>query len=82
MGTSEALVCQQGLFHERIPCTAGSGSCRKGTGRCAIDNICCSQGNNSIDEFNHNGEDTLFNSSYQFIHLGADFRIKDMAHSL
>nr|CAH7766952.1 unnamed protein product [Callosobruchus chinensis] len=45
MGTTEAVVCQQGLFHERIPCTAGSGSCRKGTGRCALDNICCSQGN-------------------------------------
>ncbi|CAH2007593.1 unnamed protein product [Acanthoscelides obtectus] len=50
MGTSEALVCQQGLFHERIPCTAGSGSCRKGTGRCAIDNICCSQDACHIDK--------------------------------
>ncbi|KAJ8972636.1 hypothetical protein NQ314_000092 [Rhamnusium bicolor] len=46
MGTPETIRCQrEGFFHEREPCIAGSAPCRKNTGRCAMDGICCSQGN-------------------------------------
>ncbi|CAH1377445.1 hypothetical protein MTP99_018844 [Tenebrio molitor] len=44
LGTPETLRCQrEGFFHEREPCIAGSAPCRKNTGRCAFDGICCSQ---------------------------------------
>ncbi|XP_072394479.1 neurophysin 1-like [Diabrotica undecimpunctata] len=44
LGSPETVRCQrEGSFHEREPCIAGSGFCRKNTGRCATDNICCDQ---------------------------------------
>nr|UXO98082.1 inotocin [Zophobas atratus] len=44
LGTPETLRCQRdGFFHEREPCIAGTSPCRKNTGRCAFDGICCSQ---------------------------------------
>ncbi|XP_023310518.1 oxytocin-neurophysin 1-like [Anoplophora glabripennis] len=51
MGTPETLRCQrEGFFHEREPCIAGGASCRKNTGRCAIDGICCSQDSCHVDK--------------------------------
>lgn len=45
MGTPETIRCQkEGFFHEPEPCIAGTSSCRKNTGRCATDGICCTQG--------------------------------------
>ncbi|CAG9769362.1 unnamed protein product [Ceutorhynchus assimilis] len=44
MGTPETIRCQRdGAFHTREPCVAGSANCRKNTGRCAVEGICCSQ---------------------------------------
>ncbi|CAH1115932.1 unnamed protein product, partial [Phaedon cochleariae] len=50
MGTPETIRCQkEGMFHEREPCIAGNASCRKNTGRCAMENICCSQDSCHVD---------------------------------
>ncbi|XP_019875871.1 neurophysin 1 [Aethina tumida] len=51
MGTSETIRCQrEGFFQEREPCIAGSSFCRKNTGRCAIDGICCNQESCHVDK--------------------------------
>lgn len=45
IATPETIKCQkEGFFREREPCIAGTGSCRKNTGRCAAEGICCNQG--------------------------------------
>ncbi|XP_017777933.1 PREDICTED: neurophysin 1-like [Nicrophorus vespilloides] len=44
LGTQETVKCQrEGFFHGREPCIAGSAPCRKNTGRCAAEGLCCSQ---------------------------------------
>ncbi|CAH1109946.1 unnamed protein product [Psylliodes chrysocephalus] len=50
MGSPETVICQrEGLFHEREPCMAGNGFCRKSSGRCAAEGICCNQDSCYID---------------------------------
>ncbi|GJQ82235.1 putative neurohypophysial hormones [Trypoxylus dichotomus] len=44
LGTPETVRCQKdGLFHETEPCIAGNSPCRRNTGRCAAEGICCAQ---------------------------------------
>ncbi|KAK5641644.1 hypothetical protein RI129_010191 [Pyrocoelia pectoralis] len=44
MGTVETIICKRdGYFHELEPCIAGSMTCRRNTGRCATDGLCCNQ---------------------------------------
>ncbi|KAK9729418.1 Neurohypophysial hormone, N-terminal Domain [Popillia japonica] len=51
VGTPETLRCQrEGFFHESEPCIAGNSFCRKNTGRCAAEGICCSQDSCYIDK--------------------------------
>ncbi|XP_030763412.1 oxytocin-neurophysin 1-like [Sitophilus oryzae] len=51
MGTPETIKCHRdGFFHEKDPCIAGSANCRKNTGRCTMDGICCSQDACHIDK--------------------------------
>ncbi|KAH1015842.1 oxytocin-neurophysin 1-like [Dendroctonus ponderosae] len=51
LGTPETIRCQrEGMFHESEPCIAGNSNCRKNTGRCAMDGICCSQDACSMDK--------------------------------
>ncbi|XP_060522723.1 oxytocin-neurophysin 1-like [Cylas formicarius] len=51
IGTPESLKCQrEGQFHEKEPCVAGFANCRKNTGRCATDGVCCSQESCHIDK--------------------------------
>ncbi|KAF7278772.1 neurophysin 1-like [Rhynchophorus ferrugineus] len=51
MGTPETIKCQRdGFFHEKEPCIAGTSNCRKNTGRCALDGICCSQESCHMDK--------------------------------
>lgn len=45
VGTQDSIVCQrEGFFQESEPCIAGNSSCRRNTGRCAAEGICCNQG--------------------------------------
>lgn len=49
LGTPETVRCRRdGMFHDSEPCIAGSMNCRKNSGRCAAEGLCCSQGMISI----------------------------------
>ncbi|XP_074036098.1 oxytocin/vasopressin-like peptide isoform X3 [Leptinotarsa decemlineata] len=44
LGSPETERChKEGLFQETEPCIAGFSTCRKNTGRCAAEKICCTQ---------------------------------------
>ncbi|XP_066137604.1 oxytocin-neurophysin 1-like [Euwallacea fornicatus] len=50
LGTPETIRCQRdGMFHELEPCIAGTANCKKNTGRCATDGMCCSQDSCHVD---------------------------------
>ncbi|CAH0564070.1 unnamed protein product [Brassicogethes aeneus] len=57
MGTPETLRCRrEGFFQDREPCIAGISFCRKNTGRCASEGVCCNQ-DSCFSDRNCNFED-------------------------
>ncbi|KAL1494934.1 hypothetical protein ABEB36_010438 [Hypothenemus hampei] len=49
LDTPDSIHCQnEGMFYDLEPCTAGTMNCRKNTGRCATNGICCSQGKRTV----------------------------------